>query len=152
VADDDYKALPENAHGVGRALEPEQEKLLLDTAREKPDWNAAFLAALASSNTTMRSHELKRLRLRDVDLIAEQVSVRKSETEAGERMIPLNAAAKWALRDFSNEQACWAVLNRNTSYFLVFDIREEKPVQRRKGPAMIPNGIRRRGGRHGDRY
>lgn len=93
---EDYKPLPENSRGPGRALEPEQERLLLDTAREKPHWDAAFLAALAASNTTMRGHELKSLRLRDVDLVAEEVTVRKSKTNTGERVIPLNPTAKWA--------------------------------------------------------
>ncbi len=93
---DGYKALPEITRGPGRALEPEQETLLLDTARENPEWDAAFLAALASSNTTMRGHELKGLRLRDVDLIAEEVTIRTSKTKTGERPIPLNAAARWA--------------------------------------------------------
>jgi integrase len=54
------------------------------------------LAALAASNTTNRGHELKGLRLQDVDLVDHQIVIRKSKTNAGERVIPLNSAATWA--------------------------------------------------------
>jgi integrase len=93
---EEYKPLPEDKRGPGRALELEEERLLLETAREKPEWDAAFLAALASSNTTMRGHELKRLRLQDVDLVDRHVIIRKSKTKGGERTIPLNAASMWS--------------------------------------------------------
>lgn len=93
---DDYKPLPVNSRGPGRALEPNQEKLLFDTARENPRWDAAFYAALAASNTTNRSFELKGLHLEDVDLMNREIIIRKSKTNAGERRIPLNAAALWA--------------------------------------------------------
>lgn len=93
---DDYKPLPENRRGPGRALESEDEKLLFQTAKSKPEWDAAFYAALAASNTTMRSHELKKLQLADVDLVNRELVIRKSKTNAGERKIPLNPAAVWA--------------------------------------------------------
>jgi integrase len=93
---DDYKSLPEGRKGPGRALDPDQEKLLLDTAREKPEWDAAFLAALVASNTTMRGVELKNLRLQDLDLIDQEIIIRTSKGRtAGERKIPLNSAALW---------------------------------------------------------
>ena len=41
----------------------------------------------------MRGCEIKQLRWRDVDLMEKTVTVRKSKTEAGERVIPLNADA-----------------------------------------------------------
>jgi integrase len=44
----------------------------------------------------MRGHELKRLRLHDVDLVDRHVTIRKSKTKGGERVIPLNAASMWA--------------------------------------------------------
>lgn len=93
---DDFKPLPKNNRGPGRALEPEEERLLFETARGKPLWDAAFYAALIASNTTMRGHELKRLRLENVDLVDRQIVIRKSKTDAGQRVIPLNPAAMWA--------------------------------------------------------
>lgn len=92
---DDYKPLKEDTRGPGRALEPEQEKLLFDTARSKPGWDAAFYAAIVASNTTMRGCELKGLRLESVDLVDKQLAIRKSKTDAGARIIPLNDAALW---------------------------------------------------------
>ncbi|MGH9771043.1 MAG: tyrosine-type recombinase/integrase [Candidatus Acidiferrales bacterium] len=92
---DDYKALKEDRRGPGRALEPEQEKLLFDTARSKPGWDAAFYSALVASNTTMRGCELKKRRLEDVDLVDRQIVIGKSKTDAGARIIPLNDAALW---------------------------------------------------------
>jgi hypothetical protein len=56
---DDYKALPEKKTEIGRALTDDQERLLLETARSRPAWDSAFLAALAASQTTMRGCELR---------------------------------------------------------------------------------------------
>ncbi len=44
-------------------------------------------------NTTMRGCELKSLRWSDVDLMGKMLTIRKSKTEAGERVIPLNSVA-----------------------------------------------------------
>jgi integrase len=94
---DDYKPLPEDRRGPGRALEESQERLLLDTARSRPEWDAAFLAALAAANTTMRGVELKHLRLRDVNLVDREVLIERSKGKtAGVRRIPLNDGALWA--------------------------------------------------------
>jgi site-specific recombinase XerC len=94
---DDYKTLPEDRRGPGRALDSAQEKLLLDTARSNPEWDAAFLAAMAAANTTMRGCELKGLRLRNVNLLEREVSVQQSKgNTAGVRNIELNDAAMWA--------------------------------------------------------
>jgi integrase len=41
----------------------------------------------------MRGCEIKQLRWRDIDMIERTLAVRKSKTDAGERMIPLNADA-----------------------------------------------------------
>src|SRR5271157_1820480 len=57
-----------------------------------PGGEAARAATLAL-NTTMRGYEIKQLCWRDVDLMERAVAVRKSKTEAGERVIPLNGDA-----------------------------------------------------------
>jgi integrase len=82
---EDYKRLPVNRRGPGRALEPEQEVLLFETA--------AFLGALLASNTTCRGFELRHLRLENVDLVDRKLIIGKSKTDAGYREIPLNSAA-----------------------------------------------------------
>jgi integrase len=95
---DDFRSLPENKSGPGRALTPEQEKRLFDTASSNPLWNTAYLAGLAAANTTMRGCELKGLRLGHLELETSCVYVRRAttKTDTGARPIPLNPTAKWA--------------------------------------------------------
>jgi len=78
---------------IGRALTPEEKIRLLDTATQKPEWETACYAAILALNTTMRGCELKGLRWADVNLLDRTVVIRKSKTEAGERLIPLTPNA-----------------------------------------------------------
>lgn len=93
--EEDYKQLPVKKRGPGRALEPEEEELLFETAQSKTGWDAVFLAALVASNTTCRGYELHYLRLENVDLVDRKLVIGKSKTEAGYREIPLNPPALW---------------------------------------------------------
>src|SRR3972149_4172054 len=56
---EDYKPLPENRRGPGRALSVEDEKRLFEVASSKPQWDVAYYAAQLAANTTARSCELK---------------------------------------------------------------------------------------------
>jgi integrase len=96
---EEYKPMRETNRGPGVALTLEQEKCLFETAKQKPQWDAVYYAALVAVNTTQRGCELKGLRLRDVDLLGRTVAVRRSatKTDAGCREIPLNDTALWAL-------------------------------------------------------
>jgi len=70
------------------------EKLrLLRLAENNPDWQNARLAAILALNTTMRGCEIKQLRWRDINLMGRTLTICKSKTLAGERVIPLNATA-----------------------------------------------------------
>jgi integrase len=89
---DEVKPLP-NRQSVGRALTLDEKLRLLKVAASRPDWENAAWAATLALNTTMRGCEIKQLRWRDVDLMEKTVTVLKSKTEAGERVIPLNADA-----------------------------------------------------------
>jgi integrase len=92
----DYKRLPEDRRGPGKAIEEAQERLLFDTARSKPGWDAAFYAAMVAANTTARGVEIKNLHIGDLNLIDREVSVKRSKgNTAGVRRIPLNAGAMW---------------------------------------------------------
>ena len=93
---DDCRPLPER-RDIGRALKHEDKLRLLKIAASKPEWQLARLAATLALNTTMRGCEIRGLRWRDVDLLDRKVTVRRSETktDAGHRLIPLNAHA-WA--------------------------------------------------------
>jgi integrase len=81
---------------IGRALTYEEKVKLLHRAATRPEWQTVACAARLALNTTMRGCEIKDMRWRDVDMIGRSLTVRKSKTEAGERVIPLNADA-WAV-------------------------------------------------------
>jgi integrase len=82
----------------------EEKTRSLKMATAKPEWETARLAAILALNTTMRGCELKGLRWRDADFLERTLTIRRSKTAAGERVIPLNSEA-WAtilqLRDKS---------------------------------------------------
>ena len=102
---DDYKPLKENRRGPGRALLPEQEQRLFSTAQKSLYWSAAYYAAMVAANTTMRGCELKALRLCDVDLMNRTVTIPKSKTDGGRRVIPLNDAAVGAMKELLKRAA-----------------------------------------------
>ncbi len=83
---------------IGRAL-PHGEKLrLLRTASTRPEWQNAYYGALLVFNTTSRACELRGLQWRDVDMLNPAITIRRSKTDAGLRVIPLNEGARWAIR------------------------------------------------------
>jgi len=91
---EDVNPLPERQN-VGRALQHGEKLKLLKTAASKPEWQLARLAATLALNTTMRACEIRGLQWRDVDFMERTLTVRRSKTEAGERVLPLNSDA-WA--------------------------------------------------------
>ncbi|MBC7932217.1 MAG: site-specific integrase [Rubrivivax sp.] len=88
VLADDVKPLKE-PRTIGRALSPDEKFKLLETASQKPEWETACWAALLALNTTMRGCEIKALRWRDMNLLDGTLTIPKSKTEAGERVLPL---------------------------------------------------------------
>jgi integrase len=95
--EDDVRSLPERSRGPGRALTADEESRLWAMASSRPDWQVPYLCGMLAANTTMRSCEIKGLRLMDVDLNARLLNIRRTKTDAGVRMIPLNTTAHWAL-------------------------------------------------------
>jgi integrase len=96
VVAEDIRPLKER-HEVGRAMALEEKLRLLRVSETRPEWKVARCAAIIALNTTMRGCELKGLRWRDVDLLDRILTVRRSKTEAGERVIPLNNDAMAAV-------------------------------------------------------
>src|SRR5215469_4293706 len=94
----DIKPLRE-PRSIGRALSHSEKIKLLATAKKRPEWQNARLAATLAFNTTMRGCEIKNLRWRDADLLAGIITVRKSKSDAGQRTIPINDIAFSALRE-----------------------------------------------------
>jgi integrase len=93
---DEVPRLPER-RDIGRALSFEEKSRLLRMTAAKPEWETARMAAILALNTTMRGCELKGLRWRDIDLIENTLTIQRSKTAAGERVIPLNADARSAI-------------------------------------------------------
>jgi integrase len=95
---DEIKPLPAR-HQVGRALVKEHKLNLASLARTNPDWQNARLAMTLALNTTMRSCEVKGLQWRDVDFMERTITIRRSKTDAGRRLIPLNRSAWGAIME-----------------------------------------------------
>src|SRR5215472_14801801 len=95
---EEIKPLPVHTR-IGRAMTLDEKLRLAKTAAMKPEWQNARLAMVLALNTTMRACEIKSLRWSDVDFLAETITVRRSKTEAGQRMIPLNHDALRAMRE-----------------------------------------------------
>jgi integrase len=86
---DEIHPLPVHQN-VGRVIAYDQKLRLLKIAASRTEWRTAAWAATLALNTTMRGCEIKQLCWRDVDLMEKTLTVRKSKTEAGERVIPLH--------------------------------------------------------------
>jgi integrase len=93
---DEVRTLPER-RDIGRALTPEHKAMLLTTASSRPEWQIAYLAMRLALNTTMRACEIRGLRWRDVNLEEASITIVKSKTESGKRVIPLNDGAWTAM-------------------------------------------------------
>ena len=114
---DEIKPLPLR-QSVGRALSYEGKLKLLKTAFLRPEWQNAAWAATLALNTTMRGCEIKQLCWRDIDFMVKALTIRKSKTEAGERVIPLNGDA-WhtVLLLYRRAQALGEVLPEHYVFF-----------------------------------
>jgi len=95
---DEIKPLPVHTQ-IGRAMTLDEKLRLAKTAEMKPEWQNARLAMVLALNTTMRACEIKALRWYDVDFLGGTVTIRRSKTEAGQRVIPLNDDALKAMRE-----------------------------------------------------
>jgi integrase len=97
IVAEDVKLDKEGTRPIAKVLAAECKKLLFETAASKDEWLTVYCAAVLAVNTTCRGIELKHLRWRDIDLFGRAMAIRRSKTEAGHRVIPLNADAMAAL-------------------------------------------------------
>jgi integrase len=97
AVEEDVKMLPEPKGTVGKVLSREQKLHLFATAASQDRWLVAYCAAVLAASTTCRGVELKNLRWQDVDLFEQRLTVTRSKTDAGLRVIPLIADAVTAL-------------------------------------------------------
>lgn len=94
---EDVRMLPERGKPVAKVLTEEQKAILFATAAERPGYMVVHCAATLAASTTCRGVELKHIRWSDVDLFEKTLTVRRSKTEAGHRIVPLTGDAMAAL-------------------------------------------------------
>jgi integrase len=135
---EDIKLLPER-HDVGRALQRGEKQKLLKCAASRPEWQLARLAATIALNTTMRAGEIRGLQWRDIDFIGRTLTVRRSKTEAGERVLPLNRNAWVAILELRDRAKLLFGSEPNSNWYLFphgeGQGRVAKP-KRRPGPSV----------------
>jgi integrase len=116
---DDIRPLKEPST-IGRALTEEEKLRLLKTAMARPEWETAYLAAILCLNTTARGCELKGLQWSDVNLFARTLTIRKSKTAAGERIIPLTDVAASALARLRGRAELFGTVESSHYVFAAF--------------------------------
>jgi integrase len=120
------KKLEEN-HDLGRALELEEEKKILEVAaRSTSRLIYPYLFTLVW--TGMRSDEARTLRWSQVDFTREEITVGKAKTEAGRgRRIPMSAELKAVLDQHASWYASKLGLGQPAWYVFPF-CRTKRPV------------------------
>lgn len=99
-AEIDYQPLKLPKARVGRALTDEQYERLFAAAQSNPNWEAAYLFARISVNTTAGPKEVATLHLKDIDLAAPNMTVQAegAKNPGRIRVIPLNLDAVTAIK------------------------------------------------------
>ncbi len=96
----DYQPLPLPKEERGRALSHEERERLFRIASSNPNWEAAYLFALISVNTSAGPKETCTLRLKDVDLARQTIRIQPAGAKNVHRIrtIPLNAESLKAVK------------------------------------------------------
>ena len=95
-----YQRLVEtNSREIEAVSELDLQRLEL-VAASRDAWQVAHCAMIIAANTGLRGIELKRLRLKNVDLAAREITIirKATKTDAGARSVYLNAMALAAMR------------------------------------------------------
>ena len=148
---DEIKPLPVHTQ-IGRAMTRDEKLRLTRTAATKPEWQNACLAMVLALNTTMRACEIKSLRWYDVDFLVSTVTIRKSKTQAGHRMIPLNSDALGAVRALYSRAS--AIGGTNPDHYLFPACENERfdPTTPQKGWRSAWRSLRKVAGLPGLRF
>ena len=133
---EEIKPLPER-HNVGQALQHGEKLKLLKAAASRPEWQLARLAATLALNTTMRACEIRGLQWRDVDLMERTLTVRRSKTEAGERVLPLNADAWTVILELRERSKLLFGVEPNSSWYLFPRGEGQGPIAKPKNLSLI---------------
>ncbi len=137
--DAEYKPLPAPPAEVGRALTPEEEVRLIDTAKSRPEWLVAYHATVLEMETGMRGAEVRSLRLKAIDLSASEIRITKSKTASGVRTIALSSDASEAVRALL-ERACALGSMKPEHHLIPAFVTKDRA--RRYDPAVATKGWR----------
>jgi integrase len=142
---DEIRPLPVHTQ-IGRAMTLDEKLRLAKTAEMKPEWQNARLAMVLALNTTMRSFEIKALRWYDADLLASTVTVRRSKSEAGQRLIPLNKDALSAMRELYRRASAIGGTQPDHYVFLACENEHFDPTTSRKSWRSAWRSLRKAAG------
>lgn len=95
----DYKPVLNNRAPVGRALTEAEQARLFETAKSRPDWQYAYVAAILGAFCGLRACEIKGLQWKDVDFQTGVIGIRRSKTPAGWRSPSLNSICRERLAE-----------------------------------------------------
>lgn len=92
-----YKPLRVPRCGPGQALLEQEALWLLEVASTRKRWEIAYFGSMLSANTACGHGEIRKLRLKDLDLTDGVIHiVEGAKNDYRVRSIPLNADARWA--------------------------------------------------------
>lgn len=96
----DYRPLPMPKEQRGKALSDEERERLLRVAASNPNWQAAYLFACISVNTSAGPKETATLRLKDIDLDRNVIRIQPHGAKNVHRVrtIPLNQESESAVK------------------------------------------------------
>ena len=103
--DEEYTTLRNRKPPVGRALTADEQQRLFATARSRPGWLYAYVAATLAFYCGLRACEIKGLHWGDIDLDHRLLHVRRSKTPAGWRSPTLNTTCLEVLRLLHDQAA-----------------------------------------------
>jgi integrase len=70
-----------------------EKQRVFEAAASNPEWQNAYCAGLLTANASLRPVEIRRLRWEDLEPTERLVTVRRSKSDAGVRIVPLNDEA-----------------------------------------------------------
>ncbi len=92
---DDYRPLRNMKPPVGQALTDEDQKKLFETARSRPQWLFAYVAATLAFYCGLRACEIKGLQWKHVDWLNKKLQVRRSRHQpVGETRVSIRFACR----------------------------------------------------------
>jgi integrase len=91
-----YKCLKVPKYGPGRALEATERERLVMCAASNPRWKVAYLCTLLTLNLTRGAGEVRKVKIKDVDLRSRNLSIEEGAKNAYRVVdFPMNDTVHW---------------------------------------------------------